>query len=216
MTAPETRLRDALHEAGSTPVEAIDFGALARRHRTRVRSRWAAAAAVTTGVVATLAIWAGSTGSGSTGVSTVVPAAPSTVQASSLPVPADPPSEPDVIPPILGIVDTPGQFHAWWFQSINVWVKRVAAGQYLYVYGGGQPVDETLEQSTATTAGVLVVTPKDQGPGQPIMSNGTRYPAPGSPTGKLKITSANGPVLTLQLIGAGTTYTFDTDTNTYG
>ena len=120
------------------------------------------------------------------------------------------------IPPILGIVDTPGQFHAWWFQSINVWVKEVAPGQYLYVWAGGQPVDATLEHSTATIAGVLVVTPKDQGPGAPIMSNGTRYAAPGSPTGKLKVTAVNGSVLTLQVIGSGTTYTFNTDTNTYG
>jgi hypothetical protein len=215
MTAPETRLRDALHEAGSAHVDAIDFDALARRHRTRARGRWATATAGTIAVVA-LAIWAGTGGSESAGNATVVPAAPSTVQASSPPIPTDPPSAPDVIPPILGIVDTPGQFHAWWFQSINVWVKQVAVGQDLYVYAGGQPVDPTLEHNTATTAGVLVITPKDQGPGQPIMSNGTRYPAPGSPTGKLKVTSANGHVLTLQLIGSATTYTFNTDTNSYG
>jgi hypothetical protein len=121
---------------------------------------------------------------------------------------------PSTLAPQTGIVDQAGQFHATWWQGTNAWVREVAPNSYLDVYAGGQPVDPTLEQTDATLAGVLVVTPKDQLTG-PIMSNGTRYLAPSAPTGKLQILSVQGSVLTLQLVGTSQTYEFDTQTDTF-
>ncbi len=88
MTSVETRLRDALHQAGSTPASAADFDALTVRHRRRTRARWAAAG-TTTAVIAALAIWAGTGGSTNAGNATLVPAAS--------------PSSPTPSPQVVGI-----------------------------------------------------------------------------------------------------------------
>lgn len=75
MTSPETRLREALHEAGSIPIASIDFDELAQSHRRRARRRWGAAGTAAVAVAA-LAIWAGTGGNPSAGKATLVPVAP--------------------------------------------------------------------------------------------------------------------------------------------
>ena len=120
---------------------------------------------------------------------------------------------PSTLPPQTGIVNQPGQFHGTWWQGTNAWVREVAPSSYLYVYAGGEPIDPSL-RTAATVAGVLVVTPNDYLTG-PAMSNGTRYIAPSAITGKLRILSVQGSVLTLQLVGTPTTYTFDTSTDAF-
>ena len=77
MTSPETRLREALHEAGSVPVDSIDFDQLALRHRRRARNRWAAAGTATVAIAA-LVIWAGTGASPSAGKARLVPVSPPT------------------------------------------------------------------------------------------------------------------------------------------
>jgi hypothetical protein len=344
MTSPETRLREALHDAGSVPVGSIDFDQLAQNHQRRARRCWAAGGSAAVAVVA-LAIWAGTGGNTSAGRATLVPATPPSaspdsprvvgitkpivlaggplrldpagappastasiqrllaadtptpyggrdahtqllygafthdtadlagtvccgghvptaynhrlavwivdhgfVPDSPKPVPVavytavdpltaqllfrwtidgpPPPSPPpvpfpdlspgpSVIPPQTGIIDNGGQFHATYWQGINAWQSEVAPNRYLDVYAGGQPVDPSLERTDATLAGVLVLTPADQLTG-PAMSNGTRYLPSPAPAGKFQIVGVNGAVLTLQLVGTSQTYTFNTNTDTYG
>ena len=124
--------------------------------------------------------------------------------ASTLPTPTQ---------PRTGILnDVPGQFHGTFWSSTNVWVREVSPGSYLFVWAGGEPVDPTLQRTEATAAGVLVQTPKDRLTGE----DSTRYVAPGAPIGKLQLLSVHGSILTLQLVGTGTTYTFNTTTDAWG
>jgi hypothetical protein len=90
MTSPETRLREALHQAGSRPVGSIDFDQLSRRHQRLAHRRWGAVGTATAAVAA-LAIWAGTGGSPSAGSATLVPAGP-----SSTPQGATQPRTPDL------------------------------------------------------------------------------------------------------------------------
>jgi hypothetical protein len=73
MTSGETRLRDALQQAGSSPVGDVDFDDLVRRRRRQRVTRWTALAAIV-GTVGGVVIWSATSGRDTAGVSTIVPA----------------------------------------------------------------------------------------------------------------------------------------------
>jgi hypothetical protein len=82
MTSPETRLREALHDAGAVPLGSIDFDRLAHTHQRRARRRWAASGSAVVAVVAVV-VWAGTGGGPSAGKATLVPVAPPSASAGS-------------------------------------------------------------------------------------------------------------------------------------
>ena len=88
MTSGESRLREALHQAGASSVGGVDFDALARRYRRRTRVRWATAAAIG-GTAAGVLIWSAASGTNSAGVATVVPARPPASSARNVSIDCD-------------------------------------------------------------------------------------------------------------------------------
>ena len=74
MTSAETRLREALRQAGSAASGAVDFDQLAGRHTRQVRRRWAAFGAAMAVIVAS-AVWTVSGAGSDSGKARLVPAA---------------------------------------------------------------------------------------------------------------------------------------------
>jgi hypothetical protein len=74
MTSAETRLHEALHQAGSVAVGTLDFDQLSRRHRRQVRGRWAASCTLMAVIVASV-IWTVSGGGSDSGKARLVPVA---------------------------------------------------------------------------------------------------------------------------------------------
>ena len=146
------------------------------------------------------------------------------VTAPSLPPGQTSPSENETITN-LGISNNPGGTSAMRFQGVNSWLGQVGSGSYITVYAGGTPVDPSL-QNPGSNAGVLVeswstsaVATPSASSGNPNLAGTIYAPSPAAP-GKLQIVSASsnwaGAVLTLQLVGTPQTYTFNTQTDTFG
>ncbi len=117
------------------------------------------------------------------------------------------------------ISDAGPQISATRWMNVNSWTSRSADGSALSVYAGGATIDPTLEHSNATFAAVLVITPEDYyrfEHGQVALSNiGTIYSPSPHQQGKLQVISADGNLLTLNLVGTSQDYVFDAGTDTF-
>jgi hypothetical protein len=136
---------------------------------------------------------------------------------TALPSPSDDPQSGVVNPP-TGISSQGPQITGTRWMNVNAWQDRLTATTYLSVYAGGATIDPSL-QSDATFAAVLVITPADLDKFDhnqvALNAIGTIYRAPGNPMGKLQVTSANGNLVSLTLVGTTQAYTFDDVTMTF-
>jgi hypothetical protein len=222
-----TSLMRELYDEGGAH-QAPPFPAAEMPSTRRLNRRWTAVAGA---AVATAAVVAAATLTNTDNTSRLVPvegptassAAPSASSSptpsptpTALPSPADTPL-PGVYPP-TGITSQGPQISGMRWMNVNAWLDRITPTTYLTVYAGGATVDPSL-QSDATYAAVLVITPADSyrfDHGQVALGAlGTIYRAPGDPIGKLQVTSANGNLVSLTLVGTPQTYIFDTISNTF-
>jgi hypothetical protein len=118
-----------------------------------------------------------------------------------------------------GISDAGPQISATRWMNVNSWSTHSADGTSLSVYAGGATIDHTLQQSDDTLAAVLVITPADYyrfEHGQVALADlGTIYRPSPDPQGKLRAVSANGNLLTLNLVGTSQNYVFNAATDTF-
>jgi hypothetical protein len=215
-----TTMMRELHDEGTqqhTPFPADRMP----RHRVPVRA--AVVGTVTVAAVVIAAVTLTHTGSDT---ERLVP-----VEAS--PAPPSPTATPhaaaSILPPIAnspipgtvptGISGDGPQITSIRWKNVNSWTGRLNATTYLSVYAGGTPIDPTLQHSEGTAAGVLVITPADLDKfdhNQVTLGEmGTIYQPAGDPRGQLKVLSVDGTLLTLQLVGTGQTYVFNTVTDSF-
>ena len=225
-----TTLMRELYDEGGTH-RAPPFPA--NEMRSPRRNRWLAVAGAAVAAAAAVVV-AVSVSNTSSGTARLVPVeGPTTASAAPSPSASPVPSPTPITLPSLSPSDDPQSGAGYlptgiysqgpqisstrWF-NINTWVDRVTPTTDLSVYAGGATIDPALV-NPSTYAAVLVITPADSykfDHGQVALGAlGTIYRAPGSPVGKLRVTSATGSLVTLTLLGTSQTYVFNDRTMTF-
>jgi hypothetical protein len=158
---------------------------------------------------------------GPAGHSSTVTATPTRASSTpTTPSPIPPPPMPSLPANDIqtGIVDFGPQISSTRWQQVNGWVRAVSPTTELSVWAGGATINPSVTNPPSLAA-VLVITPSDYATTvaehRSLQDLGTIYYPTGHPMGRLKVTAANGNILTVSLVGTARTYHFNVAADTF-